>query len=99
MLTRRIPIALAWAITLSSSASGQQRVDRAEHHEFAIEHFKTESGVTLPKAVIVYGTYGHLNADRSNAVLLPSHEPRRRRYLVHCPRIRCVARDDRPRGR
>ena len=51
----------------------QQRVDRAEHHEFAIENFKTESGVTLPKAIVVYGTYGHLNADRSNAVLLPSH--------------------------
>jgi homoserine O-acetyltransferase len=70
---RRIAIALVCAITLSSSASGQQRVDRAEHHEFTIENFKTESGVTLPKAVIVYGTYGHLNADRSNAVLLPSH--------------------------
>ena len=27
----------------------------------------------LPLARIVYGTYGHLNADRSNTVLLPSH--------------------------
>src|SRR5579864_1406582 len=44
-----------------------------ERHEFVIANFKTESGVTLPKAVIVYGTYGHLNAARDNAVLLPSH--------------------------
>jgi homoserine O-acetyltransferase len=45
----------------------------AEHHEFAIENFHTESGAVLPKARIVYGTYGSLNAARDNAVLLPSH--------------------------
>jgi len=45
----------------------------AEHHEFLIENFRTESGVTLPKVRIVYGTYGRLNAARDNAVLLPSH--------------------------
>ena len=50
-----------------------QPVDRAEHHEFVIENFRTESGTTLPKARIVYGTYGHLNAARDNVVLLPSH--------------------------
>ena len=27
----------------------------------------------LPRAVVVYGTYGHLNATRDNVVLLPSH--------------------------
>src|SRR5678816_3433601 len=64
---------VAAIIVLPASAQTPQRVDRAEHHEFTIENFKTESGVTLPKAVVVYGTYGHLNADRSNAVLLPSH--------------------------
>jgi homoserine O-acetyltransferase/O-succinyltransferase len=61
------------ALTATSTSAQPARVDRAEHHEFAIENFKTESGVTLPKAIVVYGTYGHLNADRSNAVLLPSH--------------------------
>src|SRR5258708_4046759 len=45
----------------------------AEHHEFAIDNFRTESGVTLPQARVVYATYGHLNAARDNAVLLPSH--------------------------
>lgn len=44
-----------------------------ERHEFVIANFHTESGMTLPEARIVYGTYGRLNADRSNAVLLPSH--------------------------
>jgi homoserine O-acetyltransferase/O-succinyltransferase len=29
--------------------------------------------VVLSQARIVYGTYGHLNADRSNAILLPPH--------------------------
>ena len=44
-----------------------------ERHEFVIRNFKTESGVVLPEAHIVYGTYGKLNADRSNTILLPSH--------------------------
>jgi len=46
---------------------------KGERHEFVINNFKTESGVVLPRAVIVYGTYGRLNAAHDNAVLLPSH--------------------------
>jgi homoserine O-acetyltransferase/O-succinyltransferase len=68
--------AFAWVfagIAASAAPAAAQRVDRAEHHEFSIDNFKTESGVVLPKAVVVYGTYGHLNAARDNAVLLPSH--------------------------
>ena len=42
-------------------------------HEFTIQQFQTESGVVLPQARIVYGTYGQLNAAGDNAVLLPSH--------------------------
>ena len=45
----------------------------AEHREFVIDNFRTESGVVLPKARIVYGTYGRLNAARDNVILLPSH--------------------------
>jgi len=45
----------------------------SERHEFVIANFKTESGVILPQARVVYGTYGHLNAAKDNAVLLPSH--------------------------
>ena len=44
-----------------------------ERHEFVIAKFKTESGVTLPEAHVVYGTYGHLNAAKDNVILLPSH--------------------------
>lgn len=47
--------------------------DTAERHEFVISNFRTESGVTLPEARVVYATYGHLNAAKDNAVLLPSH--------------------------
>ena len=43
-----------------------------ERHEFILHNFHTESGAILPEAHIVYGTYGTLNADRSNAILLPS---------------------------
>jgi homoserine O-acetyltransferase len=42
-------------------------------HEFVIHNFRTEGGVTLPEAHVVYGTYGTLNAAGDNAVLLPSH--------------------------
>lgn len=44
-----------------------------ERHEYVLHNFRTESGVVLPEARLVYGTMGTLNADRSNAVLLPSH--------------------------
>jgi homoserine O-acetyltransferase len=67
---------LAWFLfvdAVSTDALAAQQPDRADHHEFVIANFRTETGVTLPQARIVYGTYGHLNAARDNAVLLPSH--------------------------
>lgn len=50
-----------------------QNIDRSIKHEFIIKNFKTESGITLPEAHIIYATYGHLNVAHNNAVLLPSH--------------------------
>ena len=47
--------------------------EKGEQHEFVIADFKAESGATLPQVRIVYGTYGHLNAEKNNVVLLPSH--------------------------
>src|SRR5438270_7525811 len=44
-----------------------------ERHEFVIANFRTESGVILPQARVVYGTFGRLNAAKDNVVLLPSH--------------------------
>ena len=69
---RAIALALHFLVA-SLPLSAQPRPDRAEHHTFTISDFKTESGVVLPQANIVYGTYGHLNAARDNAILLPSH--------------------------
>jgi homoserine O-acetyltransferase/O-succinyltransferase len=49
------------------------KAENAEAHEFVMANFRTESGVTLPQARLVYGTYGSLSAARDNVVLLPSH--------------------------
>src|SRR5437588_6043763 len=60
-----LPLLLLTRILCSQPAS--------EQHEFIIPNLTTESGTVLPHAVVVYGTYGHLNAARDNVVLLPSH--------------------------
>ena len=73
MPVKHLLIAFAVTSFAATTTANAQRVDRAEHHEFTIENFKTESGVVLRKATVVYGTYGHLNAARDNVVLLPSH--------------------------
>jgi homoserine O-acetyltransferase len=70
---RAVAAGLIVAVSTAGAQGGAARVDRAEHHAFVIPSFRTESGVTLPRARVVYGTYGHLNAARDNAVLLPSH--------------------------
>ena len=75
-MIRAARFAVAWAVAIASLAAAQtppQAPHAAEHREFVIDNFRTESGVTLPKARIVYGTYGQLNAARDNVVLLPSH--------------------------
>lgn len=64
-----LALALAPALLTAQAAPPH----KAEHREFVVSHFATESGITLPQARIVYGTYGHLNAARDNVVLLPSH--------------------------
>src|SRR6476646_5821035 len=53
--------------------AAKDTAEKPEIHEFVIANFKTESGVTLPQARVVYGTYGHLNAARDNVILMPSH--------------------------
>ena len=58
---------------LSAQPPVAQTAAIPDRHEFVIANFRNENGATLPQARIVYGTYGHLNADRSNAILLPSH--------------------------
>jgi homoserine O-acetyltransferase/O-succinyltransferase len=59
--------------TLLGQNPPEAKPDTGERHELVIADFKTESGVTLPQARVVYGTYGHINAAKDNVVLLPSH--------------------------
>jgi homoserine O-acetyltransferase/O-succinyltransferase len=72
-------VVLAWLgpALLAQDSPKEQTAKNApsagERHEFVVANFKTESGVSLPRAVMVYGTYGHLNAAKDNVVLLPSH--------------------------
>ena len=70
-------IFLALFVGLAGVAGAQEAaksgLEKPIRHEFVMENFKTESGVTLPRAVVVYGTYGKLNAAKDNVVLLPSH--------------------------
>jgi len=51
----------------------QAQAPALERHEFVIRNFRTESGVVLPEARIVYTTLGKLSAAGDNAILLPSH--------------------------
>src|ERR1700739_1662339 len=60
-------------VTASAQDAPKDTAEKPQIHEFIISNFKTESGVTLPQARVVYGTYGHLNAAKDNVVLLPSH--------------------------
>ena len=61
-------------LALAPVAPRAQPAHAAEHHEFVDRRTSApRAASTLPKARIVYGTYGHLNAARDNAVLLPSH--------------------------
>jgi len=50
-----------------------QSAPQLERHEFVLRDFRTESGVVLPEARVVYTTLGTLNAAGDNAILLPSH--------------------------
>jgi homoserine O-acetyltransferase len=74
MTKRHVSIVLF--LLCSPSARAQQPApppDHASHHVFTLDHFTFESGATVPNVKVVYGTYGRLNANRDNVILLPSH--------------------------
>src|ERR1700749_5143193 len=66
-------VCLLFVMASFVSFSAAWGLETPVRHEFVIKNFKTESGVVLPEAHVVYGTYGHLNAAHDNAILLPSH--------------------------
>src|ERR1700684_1329330 len=70
---RRLVVLLFVSQALLAQNAANNPAETPERHEFVIANFHTELGATLPEAHIVYGTYGHLNAAKDNAVLLPSH--------------------------
>jgi homoserine O-acetyltransferase/O-succinyltransferase len=70
---KKLILLLLAAQTILAQDAKPPKGPQAERHEFVIANFKTESGVTLPEARVVYGTYGHLNAAKDNVVLMPSH--------------------------
>jgi homoserine O-acetyltransferase len=75
MRSPRLKICFAVLFVMASTAPAQQAKNglAPERHEYVLHNFHTESGIVLPEARLVYGTYGHLNAAGDNAVLLPSH--------------------------
>lgn len=68
-----VRLALCALLAPSAGAAEPAKKPGPAPGAFVIENFQLESGVTLPRAVVVYGTYGSLNPARDNAVLLPSH--------------------------
>ncbi len=65
-------LALILAALVPAVAVAAETADPVRH-ELIIRDFRTEGGVVLPAARVVYGTYGTLDAAGDNAVLLPSH--------------------------
>ncbi|HSE65540.1 MAG TPA: alpha/beta fold hydrolase [Gemmatimonadales bacterium] len=57
---------------LSAQDTASSTVDHATHHEFNLGTFSI-GGTDVPNVKVVYGTYGHLNSKKDNAILLPSH--------------------------
>ena len=72
-MKKLIVVLLFISQTFLAQSAQTAKAENGEQHEFVIANFKTESGATLPQARVVYGTYGHLNAEKNNVVLLPSH--------------------------
>lgn len=68
-----VPLALCALVSSARAEPEAKPKPKPTPGSFTIEHFQLESGVTIPRAIVIYGTYGTLNAARDNAVLLPSH--------------------------
>src|SRR6478736_10267786 len=67
-------VVLSFVLLPAARAAGQPAAPPTlERHEFVVRNFKTESGIVLPEARLVYTTLGRLNAGGTNAILLPSH--------------------------
>src|SRR5579864_3913947 len=70
---KKLALLLGFSQFLIAQNAANRPTPQVERHEFTISNFRTESGATMPQVHVVYGTYGHLNAAKDNAVLMPSH--------------------------
>lgn len=66
---RRVSLTVALVAALGSSLVF---ADDDDNKIFVLGDFRFESGATLPNARLSYVTHGTLNADKTNAVLVPS---------------------------
>ncbi len=75
MMNRLLLVAVFLGLLFVPAASAQQAPSAVplQQREFVIRNFRTESGVVLPEARVVFATLGRLDAGGTNAVLLPSH--------------------------
>jgi homoserine O-acetyltransferase len=69
LMVAMVVVLSSFAVRAQTSSANPEPAE----HSFVLHNLRTESGVVLQEAKIVYGTYGHLNAAKDNAVLLPSH--------------------------
>ena len=73
LLQKVIVVALLCFVPTSGLKAQESKPPASEKHEFVLHNFHTESGAVVPELHVVYGTYGTLDDERDNAVLLPSH--------------------------
>jgi homoserine O-acetyltransferase len=69
---KRCALLITLACALAAGPLKAQEAPHPEHRYFELGDFRFESGETLPGARVLYVTHGTLNAERSNAVLIPS---------------------------
>jgi len=63
-------LALAWFLLCGLSGQARENVD---YKTFSLGNFVLENNTTLPDAKLTYATRGTLNAQKDNAILVPSH--------------------------
>lgn len=70
---RRVMAAALAAGAAAALPAGAAVLADGARRPFTIDRFRLESGAVLPRATVMFATWGRLNAAADNAVLLPSH--------------------------